>query len=88
MEYIQHALEGELKKRRAQKKDRRLEDGVPLYGEQTMLTVQNMSFSGRKLGDYPEYISNAIKVKKACDSQLHCRESGFRALHGNQCCLR
>ncbi len=66
MEYIQHALEGELKKRRAQKKDRRLEDGVPLYGEQTMLTVQNMSFSGRKLGDYPEYISNAIKVKKAC----------------------
>ena len=66
MEYIQHALEGELKKRRAQKKDRRLEDGVPPYGEQTMLTVQNMSFSGRKLGDYPEYISNAIKVKKAC----------------------
>ena len=66
MEYIQHALEGELKRRRAQKKDHRLKDGVPLYGEQTMLTVQNMSFSGRKLGDYPEYVSNAVKVKKAC----------------------
>ena len=37
-----------------------------LYGEQTELTIRNMSFSGIRLSEYPEYITNAARVKKAC----------------------
>ncbi len=37
-----------------------------LYGEQTKLTIENMSFSGTHLYDYPAFIINAAKVKKAC----------------------
>jgi Aspartate ammonia-lyase len=37
-----------------------------LYGEQTELTIRNMSFSGVRLSEYPEYITNAARVKKAC----------------------
>jgi len=37
-----------------------------LYGKQTELTIRNMSFSGTSLSEYPEYIANAARVKKAC----------------------
>jgi aspartate ammonia-lyase len=37
----------------------------PLYGEQTRLTIENMSFSGRYLRDYPEVIKAMAAVKKA-----------------------
>lgn len=37
-----------------------------LYGEQTKLTVENMSFSCWKLSHFPEFIISAAKVKKAC----------------------
>lgn len=37
-----------------------------LYGEQTLLTLENMSFSGIHLSTFPEFIINAAKVKKAC----------------------
>lgn len=37
-----------------------------LYGEQTELTLENMSFSGKTLSMFPDYISSAAKVKKAC----------------------
>ena len=37
-----------------------------LYGEQTLLTLENMSFSGISLSTFPEFIINAAKVKKAC----------------------
>lgn len=36
-----------------------------LYGEQTKLTVENMSFSCWKLSHFPEFIRSAAKVKKA-----------------------
>ncbi|RKP48750.1 aspartate ammonia-lyase [Cohnella endophytica] len=36
-----------------------------LYGIQTLRSVENMSFSGRKLNAYPEYISSLADVKKA-----------------------
>ncbi|MFJ7684289.1 lyase family protein [Peribacillus butanolivorans] len=36
-----------------------------LYGIQTMRTVQNLSFSGKKLREYPEYIQSLARVKKA-----------------------
>lgn len=36
------------------------------YGEQTKLTVENMSFSGVTLAQFPEYIVSLIEVKKAC----------------------
>ena len=38
----------------------------PLYGEQTRLTLQNMSFSGVPLSRFPAYIQSAARVKKAC----------------------
>lgn len=73
MEHIQQTL-GEVRKVAHSvhwREHRRGEHGEhgehqPLYGEQTKLTVENMSFSGKELNDYPEYIINAIKVKKAC----------------------
>lgn len=37
-----------------------------LYGEQTKLTVENMSFSGVKLSEFPSYLSALILIKKAC----------------------
>lgn len=37
-----------------------------LYGEQTKLTLQNMTFSGHRLSNYPTFIKNAVTVKKAC----------------------
>ena len=37
-----------------------------LYGEQTKLTLQNMTFSGHRLSNYPTFIKNAVMVKKAC----------------------
>ena len=37
-----------------------------LYGQQTKLNLENMSFSGERLSRFPEYISAAAKVKKAC----------------------
>ena len=37
-----------------------------MYGEQTKLTVENMSFSGVTLAQFPEYIRSLIQVKKAC----------------------
>ena len=40
--------------------------GEILYGEQTRLTLENMSFSGERLADYPEYIASAMMVKAAC----------------------
>jgi aspartate ammonia-lyase len=36
-----------------------------LYGIQTCRSVENMSFSGRKLRDYPEYVAALAEVKKA-----------------------
>jgi aspartate ammonia-lyase len=36
-----------------------------LYGEQTRLTVANMSFSGRRLADFPEFVRAAAQVKEA-----------------------
>ncbi|MEH7085337.1 lyase family protein [Neobacillus drentensis] len=36
-----------------------------LYGIQTMRTVQNLSFSGQPLKNYPEYIVSLARVKKA-----------------------
>ncbi|MGC4154936.1 MAG: lyase family protein [Propionicimonas sp.] len=38
---------------------------TPLYGEQTRLTVATMSFSGRRLADYPEFVRAAAQVKAA-----------------------
>lgn len=37
-----------------------------LYGEQTRLTLENMSFSDVKLSDFPSYIASLVQVKKAC----------------------
>lgn len=37
-----------------------------LYGEQTRKTLENMSFSGKQLSDYPEYIRAMAQVKWAC----------------------
>lgn len=37
-----------------------------LYGEQTKLTLENMTFSGHRLSNYPTFIKNAVTVKKAC----------------------
>ncbi|KOY83838.1 aspartate ammonia-lyase [Lysinibacillus macroides] len=41
-----------------------LEDDM-LYGIQTMRTVENMSFSNKRLNYYPRYIHNIARVKKA-----------------------
>ena len=37
-----------------------------LYGEQTERTLANMSFSGVRLADFPEFIIALARVKKAC----------------------
>lgn len=37
-----------------------------LYGDQTKLTLQNMSFSGVRLAEFPTYIFALAEVKKAC----------------------
>lgn len=37
-----------------------------LYGEQTKHTLENMSFTGRHLGDFPVYVRALIQVKEAC----------------------
>ena len=37
-----------------------------LYGEQTRLTLKNMSFSGVPLSGFPIYLQAAAQVKKAC----------------------
>ena len=42
-----------------------LPPGSILYGEQTRLTVANMSFSGRTLGSYPDYVVMGARVKRA-----------------------
>jgi len=36
-----------------------------LYGQQTLLTIENMSFSGRTLEQFPEFIRAAAQVKEA-----------------------
>jgi aspartate ammonia-lyase len=36
-----------------------------LYGEETQKCVETMSFSGKKLGDYPLYVKYLLMVKKA-----------------------
>jgi aspartate ammonia-lyase len=46
-----------------------------LYGIQTMRTIQNLSFSGRKLGQYPTYIEALAIVKKA--AALANQEAGI-----------
>ena len=51
--------------RRHHEKQAKQEQTV-LYGEQTILTLENMSFSGITLSSFPEFIVNAVKVKKAC----------------------
>ena len=38
----------------------------PLYGEQTRLTLENMTFSGVPLSRYPAYLRAAAQVKAAC----------------------
>lgn len=42
------------------------ENSEILYGEQTKLNLENMSFSGTTLSDFPEYIKAAVLAKKAC----------------------
>ncbi|WP_035102105.1 lyase family protein [Aneurinibacillus terranovensis] len=37
-----------------------------LYGIQTVRTVENMSFSGKRLSEFPEYIRALAQVKRAC----------------------
>lgn len=44
---------------------------VELYGEQTKLTLKNMSFSGVRLSDFPSYIKALVWVKKACAAANH-----------------
>lgn len=46
-----------------------------LYGIQTMRTVQNLSFSGRTLSQYPTYIQSLALVKKA--AALANQEAGI-----------
>ncbi len=46
-----------------------------LYGIQTMRTVQNLSFSGQLLKNYPEYIVSLAMVKKA--ATLANQEAGI-----------
>ncbi|WP_051404995.1 lyase family protein [Bacillus cihuensis] len=48
-----------------------------LYGIQTMRTVQNLSFSGQLLKNYPEYIVSLAMVKKA--ATLANQEAGILA---------
>lgn len=42
-----------------------------LYGEQTKLTLENMSFSGIRLSDFSSYIKALAQVKKACAVANH-----------------
>lgn len=44
---------------------------VELYGEQTKLTLENMSFSGVTLADFPSYLKALTEVKKACAVANH-----------------
>ncbi len=47
--------------------DALIEEPEPtLYGEQTRLTLENMTFSGIALSEFPEYIQSLIQVKHAC----------------------
>lgn len=46
-----------------------------LYGIQTVRTIQNLSFSGRTLGQYPTYIDSLAIVKKA--AALANQEAGI-----------
>ena len=46
-----------------------------LYGEQTALALENMSFSGRQLSDYPEFIISLARVKRACAIANYAAES-------------
>lgn len=46
-----------------------------LYGIQTMRSIQNLSFSGRKLSQYPTYIESLAMVKKA--TALANQEAGI-----------
>lgn len=46
--------------------EQHLEPGTPLYGEQTRLTLENMTFSGVPLRRYPAYLRAAAQVKTAC----------------------
>ena len=43
-----------------------MNDLNPLYGEQTKLSISNMSFSNKKLSNFPVYIKSISYVKKAC----------------------
>lgn len=43
-----------------------LTEQTVLYGEQTRLTLEHMSFSGVPLSRYPSYLRTAGQVKKAC----------------------
>lgn len=47
------------------------EDNDCLYGEQTHLTLENMSFSGHSLSEFPEYIESLLIVKEACAKANH-----------------
>ena len=38
----------------------------PIYGEQTRLTLEHMSFSGVRLYDFPAYIQAGLELKHAC----------------------
>lgn len=42
-----------------------------LYGEQTRLTLENMSFSGVRLAEFPSYLITLAQVKKACAIANH-----------------
>ncbi len=44
---------------------------MELYGEQTRLTLENMSFSGTRISDFPSYLEALIQVKKACAAANH-----------------
>lgn len=44
---------------------------VELYGDQTKLTLENMSFSGVRLADFPSYLTALVQVKKACAVANH-----------------
>ncbi|MEY8534077.1 lyase family protein [Blautia pseudococcoides] len=44
---------------------------IALYGEQTRLTLENMSFSGVRLAEFPSYLTALAQVKKACAIANH-----------------
>ena len=48
------------------KEEQDIQQKEVLYGEQTKLTLENMTFSGHRLSNYPTFIKNAATVKKAC----------------------